>query len=142
MTSLQLVVLSRQDVCHVRLPQIPFKCSVESAELSSWFTSYDKDSKDCFHVFFVPCPSHGGHFNFLDKKGVFVLSNSPSLYPLWIAESLSKDVFELCKLTRSGFLHSWAVVLSFIRVKTFSDYTNLVVHCRKIKNQGKDPTSS
>ena len=53
MTSLQLMVLSRQDVCHVRLPQIPFKCSVESAEMSQ-FKSYHKDAKDCFHVFFAP----------------------------------------------------------------------------------------
>ena len=51
MTSLQLMVLSRQDVCRVRLPQIPFKCSVESAEMLSQFKSYHKDAKDCFHVF-------------------------------------------------------------------------------------------
>ena len=90
MTSSQLRVLSRQDVCHVRWPQIPFKCSVESAQLLSWFKSYHKDSKDCLHVFFIPCPSHGGYFNFLDKLGVFVLSNSLSCYPLWIVESLFK----------------------------------------------------
>ena len=55
MTSLQLMVLSRQDVCRVRLPQIPFKCSVESAEIMlSQFKSYHKDAKDCFHAFFVP----------------------------------------------------------------------------------------
>lgn len=104
MTSLQLqliVLISRQDVS-----QIPFKCSVESAQLLSPFKSYHKNSNDYFHVFlnFVPCPSHGGYFNFLDNMlGVFVLLNSPSCYPLWIVESLSKDVFELCILTGSGF---------------------------------------
>ena len=47
-------------MCHVRLPQIPFKCSVESAEMLSQFKSYHKDSKDCFHVFFCPMPFHTG----------------------------------------------------------------------------------